>query len=96
MDLQDIQKKLGNGEIPAEDAKQPSDIQNPQQSQAKTLDIDEFIVVLKAMNSQKRHITTAPTNVPLNFWQQFEFYDSGGTRRLYVYINGTWRYVALT
>lgn len=44
----------------------------------------------------KKHITTAPTHTPRNFYEQIEVYDDGVNFRIYVYVNGTWRYAALT
>lgn len=46
-------------------------------------------------------VSAAPTIVPKTFWESIKFYSSGGTRRLYVYVNdsagtGAWRFVALT
>lgn len=37
-----------------------------------------------------------PTGKPKSFFEQFYLYESGATRRFYIYINGTWRYSALT
>jgi hypothetical protein len=37
-----------------------------------------------------------PTYSPKSFYDQFYLYENGATRRLYVYVNGTWRYSALT
>jgi len=58
--------------------------------------VQDYVVLLEAMNKPRRHITAAPTFVPGNFADQIQFYDDGVARRLYLYINGTWRYVALT
>lgn len=44
----------------------------------------------------KQHWTAAPTYTPNNFFDQIVFYDDGVNFRVYLYINGTWRYVALT
>lgn len=54
----------------------------------KTL-IDEF-------RRFKSSISSAPTGVPKNFFEQFEFYENGATRRLYVYVGSSWRYCSLT
>ena len=40
--------------------------------------------------------TSAPTYMPKTFSQQFVLYDTGGVRRLYVFVNGSWRYSVLT
>lgn len=64
----------------------------------KTFDqeIAPYIAFLEAMKVTKKHLDTAPTLTPKNFYDQIQFYDTGGVRRLYLYINGTWRYVVLT
>ena len=46
-------------------------------------------------------VSAVPTIIPKTFWESIKFYSSGGTRRLYVYVNdsagtGAWRFVALT
>ena len=68
------------------------------QSDAKTFEqnISPYLVFLEAMRTNKVHIEVAPTLTPKNFYEQIQFYDSGGVRRLYLYINGDWRYVTLT
>jgi len=53
--------------------------------------------LINILSKIKQHVTTAPTHVPTNFLDQFEFLDNGaGTIELHIYINNTWRYVALT
>lgn len=58
--------------------------------------IAPYLSFLEAMRVTKKHIDTAPTFTPKNFFEQIQFYDDGVNRRIYVYVNGTWRYVALT
>lgn len=58
--------------------------------------IEEFIVVLMALRKIKQHISSAPTLIPKHFLDQIQFYENGSTRRVYFYINNTWRYVAVT
>lgn len=55
-----------------------------------------FIGFLNAMRTTKGYITSAPIDTPKNFYDSIRFYDTGGVRRLYLYINGAWRYVVLT
>jgi hypothetical protein len=43
-----------------------------------------------------RHVTVAPTHTPKNKNEQFVLFDDGANRRLYLYVNGSWRYSALT
>lgn len=58
--------------------------------------LEDFIIVLRKLQQIKRHVTTAPTLKPKNLLDQIQFYDDGATRRVYLYVNNTWRYVALT
>jgi hypothetical protein len=58
--------------------------------------LQDFIIVLTALRAMKRHITTAPDFTPKNFLEQIQFYDDGAARRVYFYINNTWRYSSLT
>ena len=58
--------------------------------------IAPYLAFLEAMRTTKKHIDTAPTFTPKNFYEQIQFYDDGAIRRVYLYINGDWRYVALT
>ena len=37
-----------------------------------------------------KHSSSVPTHSPKTFFEQFYLYESGTTRRLYVWINGTW------
>jgi len=59
-------------------------------------DMRHFIVLLEALRMPKRHVTSVPTNTPKTFADSIQFYDDGSNVRLYVYVNKTWRYVALT
>jgi len=58
--------------------------------------IDEFLPLLGLLRRPRRHLTAAPTFTPKTFAEQIQFYDDGTNRRLYTYLNGVWRYVALT
>ena len=44
----------------------------------------------------KKHVSTAPIYSPKNFNEQIVFYDDDTNFRLYLWINGTWRYITLT
>ena len=55
-----------------------------------------LLLILKLFSQVKKHITAAPTHIPRNFFESIEFYDDTTNFRIYLYINGTWRYVALT
>lgn len=55
-----------------------------------------YLAVLEIIRKPNRHVTAAPTFTPRNFAESIQFYENGVTRRLYVYVNGTWRHTALT
>lgn len=57
---------------------------------------EDFLVILRKLQSPAKYITSAPTDTPKSFVDSFRFYDTGGVRRLYVFINASWRYVTLT
>jgi len=40
--------------------------------------------------------SSVPTHKPKNREEQFYLYESGATIRLYIWVNGTWRYITLT
>lgn len=44
----------------------------------------------------KNYVTSAPTYIPKNFYESIVYYDDGVNRRVYFYVNNTWRLIALT
>ncbi len=74
----------------------PVGVRNEPMQPTVPFDIGDYGVLLEAMRAPRRHLTAAPTSVPRNFAEQIQLYDDGVNRRLYLYVNGTWRYVALT
>ena len=48
------------------------------------------------MTNIKRHVTVVPTNIPKNKDEQIVFYKNGTEYRLYIWINGTWKYLSFT
>ncbi len=66
------------------------------QQQLTPATLDEFQPIISKLRMPRRHLTTAPTFTPKTFIDSIQFYDDGTNRRVYLYINGTWRYVALT
>lgn len=58
--------------------------------------IAPYLAFLEGMRVTKKTIDTAPTLTPKNFFEQIQFYENGATYRIYIHMNGTWRYVALT
>ena len=69
--------------------------QTPDTKPSSEQDLD---AIINSVRSIRRHLTTAPGTkfVPKTFADQIQFYDDGTNRRLYLYINNTWRYVTLT
>ena len=60
------------------------------------LSFNEYQSVIEALRRPRRHLTSAPSFTPKSFLDSFQLYDDGTNRRLYVYVNGTWRYSTLT
>lgn len=60
------------------------------------LELEKFVPLLNAMLQAKRPLSAAPTFTPRNAFEQWQIYENGATRRLYVYVAGTWRFTALT
>lgn len=70
--------------------------QKPMSKEDINMALAPFIAFLNPMKTTKTFIDVAPTDTPKNFYDSIRFYDTGGVRRLYLYINGDWRYVVLT
>lgn len=68
----------------------------PQNNDSNTQDMEFLYKTFFEIYQIKKHVTVAPTYIPKNFFEQFCFFDDGTNRRIYLYINNTWRYVALT
>lgn len=58
--------------------------------------IEDYIAILNQIRTTKRHITVAPTATPKTFMDQIQFLDNGVDFQVWIWVNGTWRYVALT
>ena len=77
-----------------DDASPRQDQQQQQQDQTtQEFDLSAFLEELKKV---RQPVSAVPTYTPKNFLQQFVFYESGATRRLYIYLNGGWYYASLT
>ena len=59
-------------------------------------EVDRYRNEFDAAKRILQHVDTVPTYNPKTFFEQFVLYENGSTYRLYVYLNGTWRYVSLT
>lgn len=95
MKKEDFDKGTKNGKIEVIVPK-PFEAEKVPTTQPPSKTEQEFASILLALRTVRQPVSVVPTNVPKNFLQQIEIYESGATRRLYIYVNGTWRYVALT
>lgn len=93
MNKEDYKKAQQAGEV--EEVEQDKPQEQPQKQEDTTQKFD-FAPFLEQIKTIRKPVDTAPTFTPRGFLDQFQFYENGGTRRLYVYISPTWRYVALT
>lgn len=61
-------------------------------------EIEGIAPLIAALRTTKVPVSTAPTHTPRNLLEQFELYESAGTRRLYVWFGpaGGWRYFTAT
>jgi hypothetical protein len=91
MNQADLQKAIAEG--------QTNNIQQPEQAPPQMAEFDDMakmIPIFDMLRKPKYHLTATPTFKPKTFLEQIQFYDDATNRRLYLYINGTWRYVTLT
>jgi len=44
--------------------------------------------ILTLLLNPKKHVTSAPTHTPRNFYEQIVFYDDTTNQRIYIYLNG--------
>ena len=58
--------------------------------------LDDFLPILVELLAPKRHLTAAPTFTPRTLLEAIQFMDDGADIRVYFYVNGAWRYAALT
>jgi len=93
MTEEEFKKLKEKGEI--EEIKEEERLE-PVEIPVERVSLDDFLTFLEILRQIKRHRITTPTHKPKSFLEQIEFYDDGTNRRLYLYINGVWRYVALT
>lgn len=60
------------------------------------LSLESLIPLVLQMQQLKQPLTSAPTFTPRNFFEQIQFVENGGIKRVYFYVNKTWRYSSLT
>ncbi|HEX8196357.1 MAG TPA: hypothetical protein VF571_09230 [Pyrinomonadaceae bacterium] len=58
--------------------------------------LESLIPLILQMQQPKQHLTATPDFVPRNFFEQIQFVENGGIKRVYFYVNGTWKYSSLT
>ena len=93
MEKSEFQKLEKEGKIEMIEESSPRQDQQQQQDSRPEFDLSALTEELKSV---RRPVSAVPTYVPKNFLQQFVLYESGATRRLYVYMNGGWYYASLT
>jgi hypothetical protein len=71
-------------------------IDGPGQQSDSGYTLEDFLPILVNLLMTRRHLTAAPAFTPKTFVDQVQLFDDGTNRRLYLYINRVWRYVALT
>lgn len=92
-------EKLRDGEVEIlKENIPPADplLKKPDSAEITKPTIETYVSILQQFRTKKKHLTSAPTFTPKNFYDSIQFYDTGGVRRLYLYINNAWRYVVLT
>jgi hypothetical protein len=52
--------------------------------------LNPFLTILNLLNRPRNYLSAAPTFVPQNFVDQFQFVDDGVDKWLYVYFNKVW------
>jgi hypothetical protein len=90
---EDFKKLQETGQVEEVQEDKPQDQPKPQE---KPLGEFDFSALLEQLKVVRKPVSTAPTFTPRGFLDQIQFYESGSTRRLYIYISPTWRYVTLT
>ena len=92
MTEQEFTTKANAGEVKA--VEQPKT--ETQSAPPPPQNIEDFLPYLMKLRYNIKSVSTAPTFKPRGFLEHFVTYDTGGVRRLYIYVNGSWRYTTLT
>lgn len=56
----------------------------------------QYASLLLSLRTVRQPVSVIPSFIPRNFLEQIQIYENGATYRLYIYMNGTWRYTTLT
>ena len=90
-------KKLRDGEVEILEPILPPEVKKTsEETDPSKPTLETYLSVLQQFRTKKKHLVSAPTFTPKNFYDSIQFYDTGGVRRLYLYVNNAWRYVVLT
>ena len=93
MTEEEFKKLKEKGEI--EEIKEEERLE-PVEIPVERVSLDDFLTFLEILRQIKRHRITTPTHKPKSFLEQIEFAKIGTEYRLYLYIDGGWKYVILT
>jgi hypothetical protein len=91
MSPEELQKQMDAGNV-----KMVAGQQTPDTPKTPPNPLDEYQSILDTLRRPRKHLTVAPTFTPKSFIDQIQLFDDGVNRRLYLYVNKVWRYVALT
>lgn len=93
MKKEDFEKEENAGNV---EVVQPAKRQKPLDPNAGKQELFDIAYILEGLKVTHKPVSVAPTFTPRNFSEQIQIYENGATYRLYIYVNQTWRYVALT
>lgn len=72
-------------------------IQNDAPSnEQKSNELNQYEGMLQNLRKIKQPISGVPTFTPRSFYDQFQLYVNGSTRRLYIYMDKSWHYITMT
>jgi hypothetical protein len=96
MTKEQYQAALGSGRLRPETPPAETTRTHEPEAHRPAYSLEDFLPLLLEITRPKQHLTAAPTFTPRNLLESIQLYDTGGVRRLYLYVNGTWRYSTLT
>lgn len=92
-DIEEIKKAQKEGKIEDVTPQETPSIPLPQTSENPQGDLSRFISLIQTL---RKPVSSAPTFIPKNFLEQIQFYENGGTYRVYFYVNKAWKYTTLS
>lgn len=72
-----------------------ADLENPVPKSSQDFE-RQYASLLLQLRTVRQPVSAIPSFIPRNFLEQIQIYENGATYRLYIYMNGTWRYTTLT